>query len=555
MSNLVAGLHKKNGSRIFPEGNFIIEGRFHYSDLREFLTHHTGDALFVRKFPVWGGRLYLQMRFQGEMIKWKIRGLNDLKEIYVMVREERDENGKRMKVLYGWGQKSNFGVMERARIRYRLPNLEHGYRPEDKPVPLPRLKSGQEQLPELRILNGASNGRTIYPEWEVIRFNNMAYVDFSFRGKQYTIDELHGYRRVTPALRREGEQLVLRLYENPEAAKNRTGTIRKMILAERVHGQNGGLSGFTTLDQMRTIFSIVNLKLHPRKNIILAQGLRDYLQSDQKEGSYLDLQPRRVYDDGSVYIGIDTDKEEGGTMILYNYKNYPTVYGRVITRGNKKIVYFWPDAEAREKGEPPINPQGHMIAKKTGEEKDAEGKWKIIFRVFSEQTRQRTKFAQRLGNFIFANVGERVFADDCPLYIQRRANGALRKLLRFNCRGMQINIEVKASLVKERVFVSCRTVGGRLKLLELWRDEQAYKRNEKPLAARFVTFKADRKAWQPFYARLNEIKKFEDLIRTKKITRKELYLILKDEALYRHLDKQRCYLVDALFFRPGVAIC
>lgn len=530
------GIMSKLALNIRTQGLFrnrqVIKHRPRTWDLSQFLRRDDTENVYLRQYPIHQGKLELQLTLEDKGKMNAICALMDLTTIYVAIREETvSGNSKKRKVLYGWAEEKDWGVMTRARIRYVIAEREAGreWKILKNPVSLGELNKGQEdRLANRLTVEAVTQGlgkRKLGRFWTIISNKKNFYVCYAHQGKPRLIYGFEHYKKVYSLITEEKDQIIARFYRNPEAAKEDKGLIKTAVLSEKIAG------AWTPLVPPRVTFTKIALS-HQHQRIEIRE-VNEFLVADKEGGEYLDLDPRYV-NEGKIYFCLDglTDEPHNGIIVCTGYTEYTgqRLPGRIAVEGKEKRVYFWTDEKSRQESLAPITtPKMRVMA-----QKDENGVWQINWQASSPERRAKTVAAKNYGNFLFATVKGRSHKNTWSTTAGTE-NGYERVRARKGVRGKYMSFEIPASLAGTELFAVTREIRRRFKLVKFWPSEESYGRKEDPLAARFITFRANGE-WGHFWAKLEAEKKFEALITAGKITLAELKRVLGDPLLAGHTE-------------------
>lgn len=555
--------------------NKIIKGAYHSPGLGIFLKRDAPKEIFKRTFDIRCGALNPGLSLENGQKMKPIFGLSDLKKIFTAVKQEKDKDGNKIKVLYGWERERDWGNWKKPRIRYILAAKKAGeaeFKLERDPIPLVGLTDKQKMIRATNAISEAFtselNDLPYYRSYKVRKREKTGktFIICRYAGKGHEIDGFNGYKKVVVALVQESDQLKFYFHKNIREAMANIGCFKIAVVAEREQGR------FVPLDNPRIVYSIPESKVQYQR--IFINALNDYLISDKNEGDFFYLEPKQVDENGNINFAINSKSDEGGVIHVPGYQGYDDLYGGVVVYKDYKVAYFWPDAASRESffhpapgewGAMPIKKEGHLFARK----KD---KWEIVFNRSTEEWRSKRRSTRDLVKYLFATVGNKEFAREYPVNIWR-SDGRIQKTLPLTIRGRYkkgerrnrpqvIFFDLTAfNEVNGTAFLVGRELGGRFKLLEVWASKKEWKSGKKPLQACFATFRSDDRSWMIFKAKLNKPskeekngkkyaamrEKFRLLINKKRISREELSAILSQDDLLQKHGEILYPLIDDLF--------
>ena len=532
---------------IFRTGVPVIDGRPHSNTLglRSFLIRDTGPAVFRNEYNIYNGFLHLRISVNGGRDNYVrgIGGLSDLRRIYTATREEQLDDGGRGKVLYGWARKNDRGLPEKVRIKYILAERDPdgAWKILKTPQPLEGLTLRQQarraHRPTIEAVTQGLGDKVYGRWWNVEQGEDRgACVCYEYDGERRLIYGFAGLEKAFSLIFEKEDRIMARFYRGPEEAARDEGLIVEAVLSVRaVNGQGPGwrplMFPAVTAARQDNPVQRGRVNSHNIKRFLLDNNLR--------EGDALDLEPRRVYQDGGTQIYLQSNNGQRGVISLGGFKGYSAIFGRIIVKPDGKRVYFWPDALSREKGERPIIPKGQLLA-----QRGPGGKYEIVWWDFSSRKRQLHDESLKYGEFLFADAGENLHFGIWPVRTDRRS-GPLRKHAIRQIRGATKRVSlVRNRDIDNQVWACTRELRGRIKLVEFWRNEKEYQSGEGPLQARFISFKPSRGDWMHFWAKMEEINKFRVLIQKGLLTLSELEQIVGAPYLDDKYHGEMLYLVD-----------
>ncbi|MBU0672559.1 MAG: hypothetical protein KJ732_05995 [Candidatus Margulisbacteria bacterium] len=534
----------------------VIDGRLHSRayGLRTFLLRDAANTVYRREYPLHNGYLHLAVTLKdGKKISpiWITKEFN---KFYVAVREERLENGRSRKVLYGWGKQADWGVMARARVRYIVAEKENA-ESEWQILHIPRALKGLTERQEVRKENDPTVeamtqglGKRIYRRWWNVTLgsNGDKYVKYAFEGLDILIHGFAGYDRVYSLIAEEGDRIIARFYQGPDEARQGAPLIKAVIMARKSNGNgngNGRLWRPLLFPQVITA-SPNNVIQHHRATIREIKAF--LLAREQETGTELMIDPRPVNQNGTVRFGIDSRSDWGGVIEIRGYKGYETVAGKIMVEGAIKKAYFWADEAVRGNGEPAIRTEGHLIAKKSVDLINKKEQWEIIWRDPIWGARRVRQASIEYGNIVFSTAGSEIHLSTWPVRIQM-SNGYQQHWAVRAFRGGRRKVNLHGmSGIGEEIFSVTREFQGMIKLVEFWKQATDYVAGERPFDSRFIAFRPSGKNWMHFWARFDEIKLFKRLIQQGLLTKKELNRIVCDDYLAGNYEQKMIVLIDSL---------
>jgi len=545
------------------KGRQILEGRPRTPDLRRFLRRDTPGEVYKRRYSIWKDQLELGLKTDCGMEMKRICGLGDIPFLYVAIREETVQSGRKpeiptkRKVLYGWAKEKDWGIMARARIYYVISEKAPGKAWEvlEEPIPLGKLTEQQEtkRLAKLTI-QAMTQGIGKIPlrrSWDVLHTesSDSYVVRIRHQGKSYQIFGFEGYSQVFSLIFEDTakKQIIALFYPDQETAlasfsvssgqvsrdlrnhhcsaqlpqimaKESSGLIKAAILSEKKNGV------WTPLESPEIIYTTPECSAQHQRLVNRITKL--FLLEDKEESEFLDLKPLPILE-GSVRLRVDYSTEEKaiGDLNLSGYSDYEgkKIYGRIIVEGDEKKVYFWPDDKSRQDTTtPPIKPEGHVAAQKI------DGQWEINWHAMNTQEKAQREAAIKYGNYLFATI----LQQDREFHIPWHA-WTNQEYVYITTRTQRVYLPISDSINPQEVYSVTRQIQKRFKFVEFWENQQAYAANENPFAVRFITLRSNGK-WDWFWSRLDDQAKFMALIREGTVSPDELSRIFNNPWIRKY---------------------
>jgi len=383
----------------------------------------------------------------------------------------------------------------------------------------------QARRAQVQIATAITSGlgrKKIQRWWKVFKKNPYdAYVGFTYNKIPVKIHGFKGYKKVYALIYEEESKIVVDFYKDRKSAQKKQGLIKSAVLSERKDGT------WTPLSSPRITLTTGAAPNQQAK--VEARLIKEFLLADKKEGEYLDLEPRQVAQEHITFL-LDTT-EDGDRKIItaaqlsaYAGKSLP---GRIVVTGDKKIVYFWPDKEAREKSHPPIVKQGRVMAEKI------DGKWQIKYHLTSPEQRAARVTSLKYSNYLFATVGEKTHSIPWKIYQSRDGRVSSQRSIR----GRVVTLPLHPSIlqVTQELYSVTREVEETFKFVEFWASRETHLAQKDAVAAMFITFRANGE-WTRFWAGLRTKRKFQALLKQGLISQEKLIAVLKHPSLapYAH---------------------
>ena len=364
-------------------------------------------------------------------------------------------------------------------------------------------------------------------------------IRYSFFGNERLVCGFKGYDRVFSRITEEENRIVARFYRGPADAKADKDVIKEVVFSEKRNSGNG--TDWAPLKRPVVIFSSSSNTTQSLR--VRSRGLRDILLADLPEGEAIELEPRRVDLMGYIRFSFDRmDENEGGSIICTGLQGYigRKLPGRLIVRNGRKTAYFWASKAALKRGDPPVKPEGHIMA-----EFDPRAAVQSINWNRSSKAQMRRNATIEYREFLFEDAEDEVFFNTWPAKIigendHRRVKSFMRVY------GVTMSLVISTHLNISRLFAVTREIGERIKLVEFWGSEGAFWLGEMPLDARFITFKSDRSEWISFWKRMDDWRSLRRLARKDHITRRELNRVFSTDYLIDYHGKSVLRVVDGL---------
>jgi hypothetical protein len=483
--------------------------------LRGFLTRDTGPAVFRHEYHVCDRRIYLHLSSRGERTYY-IGGLGGLQTIHVGIQEE--QIGQQMfKVLYGWKDAADWGNGKRNLIRYILAEkIQSLWRLKHKPEALSGLSPHQRSLQENKILGKALTrglGRTIIRKiWPVCPANFR--ISFIYRGQQLYVNGFPGQRTVYSLIEKEQSQIIGRFYANKSDADHKRCLLKTVVFAEKAAGGR-----WSVLQQPKILFTTP--AAGAQHAYLRANQAKQFILDDQESETSFDVGRRKIYR-GAVRLAMDDNY-----ISLPGFTGFDSVTGMIVNHGQEKKIYFWPDEKAKRSGVKPLIPGGQVVGRKI------KGKWEIVWLDPGWGHRREISETTRLGNFIFATVGNRIYTARWPVYDYPFGNGRLYPQAKRHVRGRSLFVILSGvEGLNGQVITQVREFGGRLKMIEFWANSWSFIKHAAPCAARFIAIRPNGSGWDHFWHPVDSSAEttgaFQELIDQGSVTQNELSVIFSD---------------------------
>jgi hypothetical protein len=503
-------------------GQRLVQKAPHSRDngLLLFLTRDAGQSVLYKEYSVHGRKIALSLRsHEGRVIE--LYGLGGKNKVFAAIRQEMIA-GREVKVLYGWAELNDWGKEENILLKYILAERAGGEwrllsRPESLTGPLRRQQAIDDNKALAKALTGGLGGSVLRRVWLISPKSDRITFLFDYR---LIIHGFHGYRSVFSLTREEAGKIVVRFYADAGDADKGERLLKMAVLSER--GTNGR---WTPLPTPRLLFSAPGSSVNQHR-YLMARQTKQFLLDNQERGAIFDVGQRTV-SNGAVLLPFLND-----CIRLNGLSGYKSVAGRIVNQEKTKVIYFWPDEAAKQSGAPPIFPQGQTVARQT------DGHWEIVWFDLSQGYRQAALGSIKLGNFIFANAGARLHVVPWPIRNYSN-NGEQRQFAQRRIRGKNLTVATSGTgVINGRVLSQTREIGGRLKLIEFWPNEQEIARRP-PFAARFIAVNQNghdeqkRADWAIFWHRVDSsadtVGAFRQLLRQGIVAHNELSAILCDD--------------------------
>jgi len=537
-------------TKIKPQGMFaskpLIGGLGRVQGLRIFLLRDTGPTVFRKFYTITNGTLHLRLALDqpGKFMK-DITGLTGLNQMFTAVREEPQGHSSRAKVLYGWENIGDWGIVEKARIKYVLADKKNSkaeWHLREKPLALKGLTEFQKARLRnqrlIRVLTEGTAGKVFEKWWKVVPHRNTltgelvdGNVYYQYSGVEIRIYGFKDHKRVFSVIREEGNQIIARFYKNKDDAAANLDLIKEAVLSR---------------DKKPLRYPVVTFAApssYVQHGRIESERIHDFLLADQPSGARLDLAPRCVNFGREVNFSLGPKEAERKTFRLNGYNGYKVVYGRIIVKNDVKRVYFWPSAEARKKRLSPIVKDGHILARKEAD------KWVVPFAP-SAGAEWLANYRKTLAycKYLLTTKHSEVYIGLWPVrfrYTDRRLRKyAARKILETR---MTLDLTPYRE-VQDTVFAATREIGGKMKVVEFWPTSQDFAAGAEALAARFIAFRKGNgengNGWIPFWSELDDLRMIQRLVKMGGLTLAELNSIVTDPRMESCYHREMLRLID-----------
>ena len=530
-----------------PQGMFAGQQMIlliHHSryGLKHFLSRDTGRAFIYKEFTVREGQMLLSLRTNEGRVH-ALYGLSGINKVFAGIRQE-EMNGRIVKVIYGWRNVRDWGNKEKLLIKYVLAEKTGGewrifLKPRSLNKPHPRTQAIKDNSALAKALTEGLDRSILRKYWLISPPHNRAVLRFD--GRFLYIHGFPGRRKVFSLITEEAGKIVGRFYAKAsDAAKGKNKYLLKtVVFSERVAGGR-----WAPLPIPKLIFTAPSSSV-VQHHFFMAHQLKQFLLDDQAEGAFYDIGTRKVFQ-GVVILHFYSE-----SLRLNALSGHASVTGRIVTLGTKKVIYFWPDEAAKQSGAPPIHPEGQTVARKT-----TSGKWEIVWFDLSLGRRQAALGAIKLGNYIFANAGDRVHTAPWPVKnYSGSSHGQQGPYALRRIRGKVFTFATAGAGVTNGHVLSQTREFGRIKLIEFWRNEREIALCAAPFDARFIAVDLNglaggkRAVWTFFWHKVNSsdrtVGAFRQLIKSGAVAYEELNSILcHDYFIHRNYPIQR--LIDIL---------
>ncbi|HVN67665.1 MAG TPA: hypothetical protein VMT55_04765, partial [Candidatus Sulfotelmatobacter sp.] len=450
--------------------------------LQYYLTHRTRQDVFRKEYTITGRRLGLGL-YSAEGRVSDIGGLKS-GPLYADFRKE-DQAGEKAAFLYGWYKRAAWGDYARCALKYLYSRtVGEVWHLLKKPEALigqsKHQRAIEDNRPLYRALSEGLGQTPLRLSWTVRKkARKTRLIIIRFKGRVYSIGGFFGHRKVFSLITEENGQIVSRFYANARDANKGKRLLKTVALTKK-----------TAQGQWPDKLKIVVLYTDPAATAqyakLLSRQRLQFLLNDQKPGAAIDVGKRKVVK-GQVKLRLD-----GIEIDLPRLAGFKSVVGRIINHGTEKRIYFWPSEQARQSGAPAIIPEGQCIAQKK------DGHWEILWDDHFCERGKAIVETIKLGNFIFATVGNRTrgtywTVKDYPCDNGRLYPRALR-MIRRRLLSIPLN---GVTGVNGRVYTDILEFGGWLKLAEVWRDKWEFNSHAPPFAAWFIAVSPNRDTVNP----------------------------------------------------------
>jgi hypothetical protein len=304
---------------------------------------------------------------------------------------------------------------------------------------------------------------------------------FTLQGRSLYIHGFPGRREVFSLITEEQGKIIGRFYANAADANKGEHLLKTVIFSER-----SATGKWLPLSTPKLIYTDPAASV--QFNFLRTRQLKQFLLDDRESGASFDVGERKIVKSRALFrMGAET-------IGLCGFSGFTKVTGRIIAYKKRKVIYFWPDEAAKQGNARPIIPPGQTVALKA-----RGGQWEIVWLDQSRGSSRSYFDSKKLGNFIFATVGDRVLTTAWPVKAfpsnGDRTPQAVRRI-----RGKKFT--VSTFMLKGRrawVVSQVREFAGRLKLIEFWQSERAIEANASPFAARFISYKPANGKWTNFW--------------------------------------------------------
>lgn len=363
-------------------------------------------------------------------------------------------------------------------------------------------------------------------------------IRFRLFGKERIIWGFAGLSDVYSEIYEEEGRINARFYRSMGEAREGRNPYKIVAFSERK-----GDGKLTVLDAPQVLFVAPESYMQHRRYTTAL--FREFITGERKDGDTFDLEPHKVHGNCVTLVVNNTTKSDfNGVISVGGLAKCAgqNVAGRAAVEGDAIKVYFWPDQASRDRGEPAILPEGQVIARKSGDGKS----WNIIWRSSSEEYRGKLKDTEKYGRYLFATVPEgKIHLGHWSTVACRNQTEEWRvafKCVRRKRLFIRVPFEYEGSVLAET-----RQIGRRIKVINLFRNEEEYKEGIRPFKSRFITFRSNLDGWMHFWAGIHDAGKFEDLAGARHITRGELSQLFCDDGFERYnLEAEMRKLIDAL---------
>jgi hypothetical protein len=465
---------------IFSLGYEIIEAETAgQSGLSIFLENDQGGKAFKK---IWK-HVDRNIAFGRHDKPQHIYGLNGIDTLYAFIIQERLPNGQLVKKLYGWSAEKNWGDLDHAEIIYTLARKgTGGWKILKRPSTTTSLNRTQETQRATRrmisFLLKDQGKKTHQRTWRVLHHGEVTgSITFAHKGKDYPIYGLMGYEKIETVITEEVDPVsgkkekIACLFAYDEELKLIPTPIGIYRFAYKENGR-------WILDHPPTPIKSVS---QAQINKALAKTLKIFLLNDQPEYAALFTINRRVYSQGSIRFN-----SSGEIFEISGLKEYAgqLIFCIILQKEDKKIVYLWPNETLFRSGEKPIRPAGDVIALK----KDT--KWKISKKKNAALVAKRRENSQ-YAKFLLSDNPEALHFSTWSIHRRKnRGHQAIHKSINGQKASFYCPAEAIAGLSK--VLGVTRQLGSGFKLVEFYRDRQAFEAGAKPIRAALLTYKRNR---------------------------------------------------------------
>lgn len=538
---------------LFTLGLCVIEGRAGTNDLRQYLTTDRGDEVFRRKYPAVNFSLRLGV-VTGDGAKMKKIPLGaDLKEIFIVVREETLKNGFKRKVLYGWEEEEGWGVLGKETIRCVLAGKRTGpgesWALLEKPVPLHRLTQRQaskrDNLLTVKAVTRGLGNKVLKRWWTVYsstykdgRVRN--FIQFKIGAKLHDVSGFDGYERVFSLIAEENGRIVGRFYADETAAEGGARPIKIVVFSKYIDGKWQPLASQEIM--------LTEPKYRRQFQRARALSLYEFITGSQKKGAVFILNRRRVHGHGSIHL-----KMHGELIRCGGYRKFigQKLWGKVVVEGLVKRAYFYRNKEDLKANRAAIIEKGHVVGR-AHKEKGALI-WETALIKPSETLTRKLRETLNYEKYLFATKGDEVRICGWPASLEQGDEGGIlvagRNLLR---QTMRLNLRSARADIKDVPTVT-REFGRMIKMVEFYPDgdiRRAVQGQGKPSAVRWIAFHLinsdGRGRWIPFWHKLEDSLPFKELIETDQTTLHRLVPILTCDYLRDHYGREMAQILGQL---------
>jgi hypothetical protein len=542
----------------------LIEGRTAISAREYLAANKPQNAIYIVNEHVRKGQLDLEIDLpngRGKMAALPMpRGFTDGDLVRAVIREERIAEGFDGKVIYGWADNLDEGLLEKCGFRFLLAEKranDDNWLLLDIPKQFKRESKAQVEADNRATAQAVVQGlggRRLERWWNVNRWWNSerSYIEYNLNGRRIPIYGFSGYPMVFSAISetRDGAQLIGRFYNSDKGDKKSKVLLKTVLLSERQRGADGKLLDWPPLIPPKVITATEPGSMQRRR--IYAQDLKSYLEDKCNEEREFYLPPRLVDRLGYVRITMDIG-ESGDSIYLGRFPEYigKKLVGKVRTQKGIKRAYFWPDALMLELKHPPLVPtveDGDILAESVKDKMTGGQVWQVKWTRQDKDRKVKRAESKIYRRFIFslAKPGEPQAYEGGWTIARDNKGGRIYTRVNKVISGKNVGWCFSEGLGIVEPHIQTSQIDGRAHLVELWRDRGAFEEKNAALRSSFITLRTVNNDWRLFWAELDNVEAFEALLKSGLITQSILASLFRADYLLANYASQLTAASNAL---------